>query len=338
MWAMMQKFRMIAGSVWGTPHRTENPLDDLGTLSRMTRPAYDALPEAVRSWADGVLGSPVVTWSSETGGFSPGVAARVGCADGTRAFVKAVSSEVNPHTPDMHRTEARVTATLPPSLRAPRLLAAYDDGTWVALLLEEVPGRAPAQPWLPGELAAAMRALDRLAQVPATADLPLVGAALHDDFSGWRTLAAGPPDDLAAWQHEHLDELAELESHWAEAASGDRLLHLDARADNMLITADGEVVLVDWPWAAAGDPVMDVVGFIPSAVMNGAGDPEELLAATVAGRAADPDAVTALVAAFSGLMESARRKPPPPGIPRVRALQARQAEAAGRWLRARTGW
>jgi aminoglycoside phosphotransferase (APT) family kinase protein len=304
----------------------------------MTRPAYDALPAAVRAWADGVLGSPVVTWSSESGGFSPGVAARVGCADGTRAFVKAVSAEVNPHTPDMHRTEAQVTAALPASLGAPRLLASYDDGTWVALLLDEVPGRPPAQPWLPGELAAALRALDRLAEVPATADLPPVGEALHEDFSGWRALAGDPPPDLAPWQLAHLGELAELESGWAGAARGDRLLHLDARADNMLITDDGEVVLVDWPWAAAGDPVMDVVGFIPSAVMNGAGDPEELLAATVAGRAADPDAVTALVAAFSGLMESACRKPPPPGIPHVRALQARQAAVASGWLRARTGW
>src|SRR3954462_2312665 len=113
----------------------------------MARPAYDALPSAVRAWADQVLGSPVCTWSSEPGGFSPGVAARVTCADGTRAFLKAVSADANPDSPGMHRTEAKVTAALPPALGSPRLLSSYDDGTWVALLLDQVDGRPPARPW-----------------------------------------------------------------------------------------------------------------------------------------------------------------------------------------------
>ena len=304
----------------------------------MPRPPYSALPAVVQEWLAGVLGSPVEDAASESGGFSPGVAARVRCADGTRAFVKAVSAEVNPQTPDMHRTEARVTAELPASLGSPRLLASYDDGTWVVLVLEEVDGRPPVVPWRTAELAAALRALDRLAVVPAPAGLPTAEALLGEDFSGWRRLARDPPADLAPWQVAHLADLARLEAGWVEAATGDRLLHLDARSDNMLVRPDGEVVLVDWPWAAAGAPVLDVVGFVPSAVLDGAGDPEAVLAASAAGRAARPEAVTALVAAFSGLMEHASRQPPPPGIERVRAFQRRQAEVAGRWLQARTGW
>jgi hypothetical protein len=106
----------------------------------------------------------------------------------------------------------------------------------------------------------------------------------------------------------------------------------------MLVTPDGDVVLVDWPWAAAGDPVLDVVGFLPSAMLRGITEPEAVLAATVAGRRAAPHAVTSLVAAFAGFMEEARRRPPPPGIPTVRAFQAAQAGTAGAWLRQRTGW
>ncbi|MDX6199068.1 MAG: hypothetical protein QOJ79_2219 [Actinomycetota bacterium] len=304
----------------------------------MARPSYDELPTAVRAWADDALGSPVVAWSTEPGGFSPGVAARVTCADGTRAFVKAVSADVNPISPGMHRTEAKVTATLPATLGSPRLLASYDDGTWVALLLEQVDGRPPVTPWQPDELAAALRALDRVAGVPALPGLPTVFEILGEEFTGWRELAAGPPADLASWQVAHLDELVAFEEAWPEAAAGDRLLHLDARGDNMLLRDDGEIVLVDWPWAGVGDPVLDVVGFIPSAMLNGAGDPESLLEATVAGRAAAPPAVTALVAAFAGLMENASRRPPPPGIETVRAFQAAQARAAGEWLVRRTGW
>jgi hypothetical protein len=304
----------------------------------MARPPYDALPDAIRAWVDGALGSPVVTWTSESGGFSPGVAARIRCADGTCAFVKAVSAQANPVTPDMHRTEARVTAALPASLGSPRLLASYDDGTWVALLLEEVDGHAPAVPWAAAELAAALRVLDRLSEIPALPGLPSVFDVLGEEFTGWRSLAAAGCTDLAPWQTEHLQDLIAYETAWPEAAAGDRLLHLDARGDNMLITPDGAAVLVDWPWAAAGNPLLDVVGFIPSAMINGVTDPEAVLAATTAGRSADPEHVTALVVAFAGLMEQARRRPPPPGIDSVRAFQQAQAEATGRWLRLRTGW
>jgi len=304
----------------------------------MTRPSYASLPDVVRDWVAAVLGAPVVAADSQTGGFSPGVAARIECSSGRRAFLKVVSADVNPQAPGMHRAEARITAALPSSVGSPGLLSSYDDGVWVALLLDEVDGRPPATPWRPDELAAALRALDRLADVAAPTVVPPVTEVLGEEFCGWRSLAADPPGDLAPWQAGHLAELVALETSWPEAAAGDRLLHLDARSDNMLVRPDGEVVLVDWPWAAAGNPVLDVVGFVPSAVLDGAGDPEQLLAATVAGRAAVPGAVTALVAAFLGLMEQASRQPAPPGIDTVRAFQAAQATAAGGWLRQRTGW
>src|SRR4051812_7372349 len=284
----------------------------------MARPAYDTLPSAVRAWAADVLGSPVCSWTSEPGGFSPGVAARVACADGTRAFVKAVSADVNPISPGMHRTEAKVTAALPPELGSPRLLASYDDGTWVALLLEQVDGRPPVTPWQPAELAAALRALDRLSVEPALPGLPTAEDVLGEDFTCWRQMASAPPDDLDAWQRAHLDELAELEEGATQAGAGDRLLHLDARGDNMLVRPDGEIVLVDWPWAAVGDPVLDVIAFLPSAMLDGVDDPEAVLQATRAGRAASPHAVTSLLVAFVGAMEWLRRQPPPPGIETVR--------------------
>src|SRR4051812_38791822 len=126
----------------------------------MARPSYSSLPDAVRGWAADLLGAPVVSADSQTRGFSPGVAGRGECSSGRRAFLKAVSADVNPMSPDMHRTEARVSGALPDSVGSPRLLGAYDDGVWVALLLEEVDGRPPASPWRPAELAAALRAFD----------------------------------------------------------------------------------------------------------------------------------------------------------------------------------
>src|SRR4051812_26243111 len=112
---------------------------------------YGHLPEHIRRWVNGALGSPVVSAVTQVGGFSPGVAARLRCADDTRAFVKAVSAEANVESPTMHRREAKITATLPEVAPAPRLLASYDDGTWVALLLQDIEGRHPHLPWRAGE-------------------------------------------------------------------------------------------------------------------------------------------------------------------------------------------
>ena len=69
---------------------------------------------------------------SQSGGFSPGVAARVFGASGEAAFVKAVSAEANPRTPDLHRDEARFAALLPADSPSPRLLGVVDEAPWVS--------------------------------------------------------------------------------------------------------------------------------------------------------------------------------------------------------------
>jgi len=147
----------------------------------VARTAYEALPQAVRDAVDGLLGSAVVRASTQPGGWSPGAAARVVCADGTRAFVKAVSAESNAESPELHRREAVVTADLPAALGSPRLIGCWDDGTWVALVLEDVEGR---QPVLPDDLPAVLAALDRLAGVAAPVGLASAAVALEGDFGG----------------------------------------------------------------------------------------------------------------------------------------------------------
>lgn len=295
------------------------------------------MPADVRTAVEELLGFPVMEAVSQVEGFSPGVAAAVRGPAGERAFVKAVSSVANPRSPDLHRAEAVVTRLLPAALGSPRLLGSYDDGTWVALALEYVNGTVPVRPWRPAELTAAVDALDRLALVPAPVGVPTAKESLTGDFGGWARLAAsGVP--LTDWEQRHLPALVDLEAGWPAAVSGDRLLHLDARADNMLVRPDGVAVLVDWPWAAAGAPVLDVVGFVPDAVLRGGPPADELLLRTAAGRAAPAEQVDVLVCAFAGLVAAVHRKPVEPGMERVRAFQQQQWEVALPWLQQRTGW
>jgi hypothetical protein len=304
---------------------------DVGPRAAGVRLPWAELPAAVRDWVGHELGAAVVEAVTQPGGFSPGVAARLRCADGTRAFCKAVSELTNTQAAEMHRREAAITAALPVSAPVPRLLTCYDDGTWVALLFQDVAGRQPSLPWRADELTDVLKTL---------ADASTLQTKYGQDFSGWRLLAAGPAvavDRLDPWSRRHLGTLAALESEWADAAVGETLVHCDIRADNLLLCAD-RVWVVDWPAACKGAAWFDVMAFAPSVAMQGGPLPEELLARHPAARGADPDAVLSAACALAGYFTLGALQPPPPGLPTVRPFQAAQARVARAWLARRTGW
>jgi hypothetical protein len=68
-------------------------------------------------------------------------------------------------------------------------------------------------------------------------------------------------------------------------------------------------------------------------VARGRADP--VFRAHPLGRHADPDAVDAVLAGFSGFLVAHSRMPPPPGLPTLRAFQAALGAASVEWLRRR---
>jgi aminoglycoside phosphotransferase (APT) family kinase protein len=287
----------------------------------------------------------VVEATTQPGGFSPGLAARLLLADGRRVFVKAVSGRINPHSPGMHRREARIAAALPASVPTPRFLDSYDDGDWIALAFEDIDGTTPRTPWQQPELDRVLVAVGELTAVltPSPIAVESVGDLMPDVFAGWQRLAAGVrsgEDDLHGvdpWAQRHLAELASLEATAPDAAAGTTLLHADLRADNILL-APSRVVFVDWPWASRGAAWVDLVFMLPSVAMQGGPKPWEIFDEHPVGRDAPPSAVTAVVAAVAGFMIRGSRLPPPPGLPTVRAFQRDQGVPALEWLMRRTGW
>jgi Ser/Thr protein kinase RdoA (MazF antagonist) len=294
------------------------------------------LPSHVRAAVEEIVGGTVVSAVSQTGGFSPGTADRVVTADGRRAFVKAVSPAQNEDSPAMHRREAAVTAALPVGVPAPRLLGSFDDGTWIALVLEDVDGRHPATPWQADELARVLAALRQLAETLTPAPLTGLRAAadaVADDFAGWRRIVADPPADLDPWVASHLGELCELADRGLRVLPGDTVVHLDARADNLLLDSDGRVMVVDWPWACRGPAWLDTVLLLINVRLFGGHDTEALLAECAAWSGANPADLRAVLAGFAGYFADRARRPPPPGLPTVRAFQRAQAETVTSWLR-----
>lgn len=304
------------------------------------RPAWWSLPPGVRNAAEILLGSRVSTAATQPGGFSRGVAARLGCAYGERAFIKAVSRDGDPYSVTLYEREASIAPLLPPGLHAPAFLGRVDTDGWLALLFADAPGTPPAVPWRQRDLELVLPALAELTDRATPCPVPQA-PPWGDELAGWRNwsalLATGDPlTDLPSWTRRRTARLAELEAGLPEAIAGNTLLHSDLRSDNMIL-GSGNVTFVDWAWAARGRDWLDPLIFALCAAVQGHPDPEELFQAHPAARTAEPEAVASVLAALAGRFTVHSRIPATWDTGPVRAFQRAETAAALRWLAGRTG-
>lgn len=305
------------------------------------------LPRAVRERIETLAGARVTAEMSATSGFSPGFCAVLELTDGRAVFVKAVSPDQNPHSPQLARAEIRAARALPPQVPAPALRWWDDDGHWVLLGFDAVHGRSPELPWRADDLALVLSALDELARCsPAPGhDLPRTEDQLRDDFTGWRSMQLATPEqrehvatlveEPGRWALEHLDDLVRWEQDSLSVVAGDALVHGDLRADNVMIEEGHDRVwLIDWPHASVGAPWIDLAFMLPSvALQGGAGDPAWLFSRSEASHGVSPEALRAALAGLAGYFAWSAGQPAPTGIPNLRAFQAAQAGATLRWIR-----
>lgn len=271
---------------------------------------FAGLPRRIVDWVEAELGSSIIDAADQVGGMSPGCAARLLMADGARCFLKAVSTELNPQTPELFRHELAVLSTLQQAEYRASLLATYDDGDWVALLLQDIEGRHPDLSSAE-DYARVNDALHRQAQELTPSPYP---AAAH--FSSniqkwvgrWRTdLSQDPAQYLPPWASLHFDDLVTKLTTLPDRFVGETLCHLDAREDNLLVRSDGTVVIVDWGMARTGPLWLD----------------ELVLALNLADqdsfdhyvRAMPQDAVTDLLIIFGGSQAWRAKQPEQPGLP-----------------------
>lgn len=305
--------------------------------ARGTRIGFDELPPSLRTALEALLGERIVVSDSQSGGFSPGSADRCTLASGRRAFIKAIDSGAHPDGAKLHRREAAMAAALPGSLPVPAFLGIVEESNWVALAFEDIEGRHPDAPWQPAQLGSALDALVRLAEIdPALVPgfLPTAAQSHGPLFAGWERLLEDPA--RGPWDAEGIRSLAALASRSTAALSGGHLLHADLRADNMLIDAAGNMVLVDWPHACRGPAWFDALSLLINAATLDAGfDPETWLTNHAVFAGASREDVSAVLAGFAGYFMDAARKPAPPGLPTLREFQRLQGEAVLRWLHRR---
>jgi hypothetical protein len=223
------------------------------------------MPDHVQDWVAGALGSPVVEAHDQVGGMSPGCATRLLCEDGTRAFVKAVGEDLNPITPSLFRREVVALTLIGSHELWADLLTSYDDGDWVAILLEDVEGQHPDldDDATMGRL---MSETERLASVlhervpdPPEPDPDRGLGDLRKGFHLWADAVARageiPSALLPDWVRRDTGTWEPLVRSLADGEVG--LVHWDIRADNLLERPTGELVFLDWGAAAVGPLWLD---------------------------------------------------------------------------------
>ncbi len=304
------------------------------------RLAWEDVPRSVRAQVAAWLGGEISHVETRPGGFSPGVAGVLVTVDGRRFFVKAAGRFPNDTAPRIHRREITIARRLPAQPSVPRLLWSLDDEQtgWVVLLFQELHGAPPRVPWQRGELERVLRGLATLMDTLTPSPLPLeVSGDLRESAllgEYWSRLAAEPAG-LDDWSRRHCERLADLERQAPSVLAGDTLLHLDIRADNVLLTPDS-VAFVDWPHARQGAAWVDLVCFAPSVAMQGGPRPDEVLA-LYPGTLPDTAALLCALTAISGYFTWGALQSPPPGLPNLRAFQDAQGRVARRWLSERLG-
>jgi aminoglycoside phosphotransferase (APT) family kinase protein len=230
------------------------------------RAAWAETPEPVRTAVAEALGAPIVGHIDLHGGMSPGPAVDLRLADGRQVFVKAVSAEVRAQNHKMILQEAAILDALPTSVPAPRRLATVEHGPWAALATTWAAG-ATGTLWTDASIAAVANACRTASEHRAPGTLPPVAKRIFD-FDGWtRLLEIGVSDD---WEATHAGPATEVVAGWEHWTAGEALVHRDLRLDNTTVDAgEGSAVLLDWAYAAAGAPWIDLAQVAADVVATG---------------------------------------------------------------------
>jgi Phosphotransferase enzyme family len=193
-------------------------------------------------------------------------------------------------------------------------------------VLEDLSDAVWPPPWSPELVDGVLATLEQVAAARPPAGLPRLETLREVLASGWRTIAhdAAPFLSIGLCSRDWLGRVlpALIAASDAAVLEGDALVHVDVRSDNLCVRG-GRTILVDWNQAAVGNPLFDVVEWLPSLALEGGPSPGQILA--------PPEGVE-LASLLAGFWACRAGLPPPPTAPLVRELQRGQVEVLLPWL------
>jgi Phosphotransferase enzyme family len=265
------------------------------------------------------VGSAPVRYTERSGGYSTADRFSVELVDGRRVFVK---SAADANLAGWLRREYEVYSSVEGAF-IPRLEGWDDDGTRAVLAIEDLSDADWVPHWDTKRVDAVVTALAEIAVSAHPPNTRPVGESFPGLFDRWADVTRDPEPFLSTgirdrvWLDRWLPPIVEAAA--TVDPSGDSLLHLDVRSDNLCFR-NGRAILVDWNWATLGNPRLDLAAWLPSLASEGGPPPWEVL----------PDGV-AYGAFVSGVWAAVVGLPPPETAPAVRDVQRRQLEIALAW-------
>lgn len=248
------------------------------------------------------------------GGYTPARRMIGTLADGSTVFVKEAVD-------DPTRRWVAAERWWYESLDGAPFLPRYLGGEGDRLVLEDLRAAHWPPPWRDGDVEGVLDALAAVASTTPPADALDLETVAGGGLRCWSSVAAAPDELLAldvcspAWLDAALPVL--LDAEVAGTLTGDALVHFDVRSDNLCITDDGRVLLIDWNGACRGRPDFDRACFVQSLAVEGGPPPGD----------ADPS----LVAMLSSYFAWNAGQPTIPTAPRVRQIQLAQLRVCLPW-------
>lgn len=258
--------------------------------------------------------------------FSPGITCILTTPPNSY-FIKAMHESHPPAAVSLMHDERDVLLRLPPlGYPVPQLRLVIEDQGWTVLITDAVEGHSPGEAIDEAGLEASLNSLIQLQQtyVPDPT-LPTLLTRYENMF-----------DNAARLLHEEpslrggasiADATSLMESAVIDASSGNDLVHGDLRGDNVVLHG-GEAWLVDWAWGCRGQGWADAVTLICAASAIQSHTRWRLLTRHPASARATSQQLRGYALAIAGMYTWASRRPPPPGLLRLRKWQDAQARSA----------
>lgn len=302
------------------------------------RPPYEGLPTPLQRWVERELGSSVASSSTQSGGFSPGVAARVVTSSGMRAFIKAIATERHGPTARLHRREVEAMSAIPRSPYVPGLYATYDDGNWVALLLEDIDGRHPAA-WVESDLRRVAAAVTSLSSAFTPSPWREAEPLQQTRRVRTRWWARADVEGLPDWVCKHRAELIALDQRTPSIVEGHTLCHRDLQAENIFITKAGHVRFIDWAWACKAPVWADTMQLACNvASIRSPRELDTLITTSPHTAPVDPSILTAYLVNLAGSAYAKAQQSGSDTIPALQAFRRARVDVLLGWIRHRLGW
>lgn len=310
-------------------------MKELAPRASGKRRSFAEISPVVLEWLHSQFGELEIVREYK-GGMSPGCATSIVTTAGRQLFIKAVDDDPDDVTADLFRHEAHVLSTLPTAGHRPSLLGCFDDGAWVALVMEHVKGDYPD--FSDGtdlqRVADALKAqADELSPPPVALEIPSLGECIQWWVSRWEDITADPGRYLPVWAVPLADGGLERAQRLIGQLPSETVCHFDVRNDNLLLGPDGDVIFIDWGIAMTGPKWSDLL-------MLALQDPDPIAVDRHLRAWISPDLeelLTDFLVAFGGSQAWDSQLPVPRRLPTLRAYLADDAERLLRAAAVRLG-